>query len=681
MKIKNIKINNYGNLENKEINLENKINIIYGKNESGKSTLLNYIKNIFYGISKNKNGREISDYEKYKPWMKEEFSGKLKYELDNGESFEVFRDFNKKNPKIFNDKLEEISSSFNIDKKDGVQFFYEQTNVDESMFLSTVVSMQQEVRLGKQEQSVLVQKIANLAGTGEENISFKKIKDSLNKIQVDEIGTDRTQGKPINIVKNRMKDILVNLKNMNSEKEKLKDLEREKTKIINEISILKIKNSILEKLNKFNADKKIEEEKIKIKNKIKEENEQKINKLNIEKNNLLENKRTNYLNDNVLENKKINNSANENLLKNKRIKSNKKHIVILILIIILSIILKLINLNYFKIKILDYIIYLILPIYIIYLILNNVLEKNKIRKEKIEEKLKRELESEKQKLEQEKINHENLLIENQIKNIDNQIEEIKEDIKVQESELKELKSNIDNKLDNIIIEINNEYERNINIDEFLDNLDFNHISNYIVKVQEKLNTNNLNLNTIEIELKNLNEKLDNMLVLKEEYENLEEELKELERKNTCINLTKEYLDTAYEQMKSNVTPKFTQNLSENISNISDKKYNKVMLNDEKGLIVENVYGDYIGVDKLSIGTIDQLYLSLRLSMIDELSEESMPIILDEAFAYYDDERLKNILLFLIERTNKNQVIILTCTKREQEILQTLGIDYNLVELS
>ena len=48
MNIKEIKINNYGNLENKEINLENGINIVYGKNESGKSTLLNYIKNILY---------------------------------------------------------------------------------------------------------------------------------------------------------------------------------------------------------------------------------------------------------------------------------------------------------------------------------------------------------------------------------------------------------------------------------------------------------------------------------------------------------------------------------------------------------------------------------------------------------------------------------------------------------
>ena len=50
MKIKNIKINGYGKLENVEINLGDKINIIKGNNESGKSTLLNFISSSLYGI-------------------------------------------------------------------------------------------------------------------------------------------------------------------------------------------------------------------------------------------------------------------------------------------------------------------------------------------------------------------------------------------------------------------------------------------------------------------------------------------------------------------------------------------------------------------------------------------------------------------------------------------------------
>ena len=82
--------------------------VIVGPSGCGKSTLLRFIENIFYGISKNKNGKPYSNFEKYKPWEGEEFSGKIEYALDNNENFEVFRDFKKKNPKIFNENKEDI---------------------------------------------------------------------------------------------------------------------------------------------------------------------------------------------------------------------------------------------------------------------------------------------------------------------------------------------------------------------------------------------------------------------------------------------------------------------------------------------------------------------------------------------------------------------------------------------
>ena len=124
LKINNLKINGFGKLENKEINLSENINLIYGKNEAGKTTLLKFISGMFYGISKNKNKKEIPDYEKYKPWKAEEYSGKIEYVLDNKETFEVFRDFNKKNPKIYKNS-EDISNEFNINKTKGNEFFYE----------------------------------------------------------------------------------------------------------------------------------------------------------------------------------------------------------------------------------------------------------------------------------------------------------------------------------------------------------------------------------------------------------------------------------------------------------------------------------------------------------------------------------------------------------------------------
>ena len=284
MNIIEIKINNYGKLKNKEINLEKNINIIYGENESGKSTLLNYIKNIFYGISKNKNGKEISDYEKYKPWIGEEFSGRIKYELNNGEEYEIFRDFNKKSPKVLNGNLEDISKDFNIDKKDGSQFFYEQTGIDENMYLSTIMTEQQEVVLDGQEQNVLVQKLANIMGTGEDSTSYKKVLDRLNKKQIEEVGTSRTQDRPINLVNIKLKNnefdkkaILAELESKTINKEDKNNLQQ---KLLNE----EIKNRAIREINFLEKNCELELEKNNLKNNIKKENEEKINKLNNNKN-------------------------------------------------------------------------------------------------------------------------------------------------------------------------------------------------------------------------------------------------------------------------------------------------------------------------------------------------------------------------------------------------------------
>ena len=68
MLIKKLQVNNFGKLKNKEISLKSGINVIYGENESGKSTLLDFITSMLYGIDKNKNGKEISNYDKYTPW-------------------------------------------------------------------------------------------------------------------------------------------------------------------------------------------------------------------------------------------------------------------------------------------------------------------------------------------------------------------------------------------------------------------------------------------------------------------------------------------------------------------------------------------------------------------------------------------------------------------------------------
>ena len=201
---------------------------------------------MFYGLSKNKNGKFIPDHERYTPWDGGEFSGKISYELASGEKYEVFRDFKKKNPIIYNENLEDISKRFNIDKTTGNKYFYDQTKVDEELFLSTICSMQEETKLEEKEQLSLVQKMSNLASTGEDNISFTKIMTKLNKKQIEEIGSNRTTDRPINIITKRLEEInneketLATFKNKQYDIEGNKQvLEEEIKKQENELELLK----------------------------------------------------------------------------------------------------------------------------------------------------------------------------------------------------------------------------------------------------------------------------------------------------------------------------------------------------------------------------------------------------------------------------------------------------------
>lgn len=654
MKINKIKINSYGKLKEKEIKLKDGINIIYGKNESGKSTLLNFIVNSFYGISKNKKGKEYSDVEKYTPWLGEEFSGKLEYELNNKNKYEIYRDFKKKNPKIFNENMEDISKEFNIDKSKGNEFFYEQTKVDEELFLSTVVVGQQEVKLGKQEQNILVQKIANLVGTGDDNVSYKRAIDRINRRLLDEIGTQRSREKPINIINKKIED----LEQKKQELEKYEDIkyeiEENKNKLEEEISDLNNKNNLLKEIKIINEKEKIEKEKIKIKENIKKENIEKI-KLIKEKINKIKNENKNIFeinNEKTKNNKKINNEKN---------KLNKKIIIVFIFLLIINFL----QFIFIKNKLINYIFLLTVPMTLIYFIISKNKLNKKIKKQKnIDENNLKNIE---------KINLE-------INNLNNEINLLEKNNNNLEKEINNLKSNLNLKINLEKEKIKNKYLNKIEKSEIINFINLENINYEIEKLQNEINNKKIRSHTLELDQKNIEPKLDNLSKIEEELVNNNERMSTLNKLNLSFELAKEILAESYEEMRNTVTPRFTQELSKNISEITEKKYSKIMFNDEQGLIVELESGNYVPASKLSIGTIDQLYLSLRLSMIDELSEENLPIILDEAFAYYDTERLTNILKYLDEKYKTHQIILFTCTNREKEILEKIKVPYNLIEL-
>ena len=644
MKIENIKINSYGNLKNKEINLQ-KLNIIYGRNESGKSTLLNFIKNTFYGISKNKNGKNISDYDKYLPWGEKDFSGKIKYSLDNNSKYEVYRDFNKKNPTVYNDQLVDVSNEFKIDKKTGNQFFIEQTNVDENTFMSTAFSMQKEVVVDSSTQGILLQKVANLAESGSEDVSYKKAMSNINSMLLNEVGTSNSKDRPINITQSNINQYTIDLMTINDVKENRYIVEENINNIKKQIEEENKKENLLKLIDEVIANIKIEKEKIKIKNNIIEENNQKIKKLDNEKDNLL-----NKLND-------VENNLNNKIKKNNNKNNNK---IIDIIICLILIILNIINIIFIKNNIIKFSILALIPIYIIYLII----KLNKNKKIKIQENE----ELNKINLEKAEINKQMDILDGQIEILEKNSEETKNEINKSEEELN---NKLINEKNNIIEGNKNNFE-----EDYIDSLFKSNVDLLINTNQRKINDLNLQLHKLEIDRDNIDPKLEKLTHTEELLEIEQENLKKLQNRAEELNLAKVILDEAYTEMKKNITPKFNQSLSKNIEKISDGKYKNIIINDQ--ITVELDDGRYVPAESLSIGTVEQIYLSLRLAIMNEISKEKLPVMLDEAFAYYDDQRLEAALDFL----NKidNQVILFTCTNREKEILEKNNIDFNFVSL-
>ena len=629
MKINNLKINGFGKLVDKKIELDDKINVIYGKNEAGKSTLMNFIKSIFYGVNKSKSGKPISDFDKFEPWKTREYSGKISYELDNGESYDVFRDFKKKSPIIYNSSKQDISLSYPIDKSKGIDYIYEQIKVDEDTFKNTIIIEQNNIKINKSVQNEMIQKISNIVSSGDENISYKRTLEKINKSQLEMVGTDRTKEKPINIIN-----------------EKIERLKNSKTKIEGYKNLIEGNDEEVQDIQEKIAN---EEVKLSLYRIIKESNEKrriKTSEIDVIKN---------IIDEYLMKIEELDNKIDKDTIINLK---NKKQSWILEFIFSLSFIIFSVVCFIADIKRIIPIISLVIAGSIIASGLIRRIFFNKNNKKKIDE------------LEdlQEKINQEINILKNNIKSHQKEIENKQEDIKQAENELNRLvMNNFEDKLDSDLIEDAFDLE-----DDILDKK--------IADRNEKINSLKIEIGAKQNQKELMSDEIGDLLKINESLDELEEEKKELLSLNNSYNLARECLENAYENIRNSLSPEFINKLSEIVSEVSNGKYKEINFTDTDGLVVQIEDGRFLPVERLSQGTIDQMYLGLRLSTIDTISKEKMPIILDETFAFFDDDRLENVLKFINDKYEDRQIIIFTCSKREIEALNRLNMDYNYVDL-
>lgn len=120
--------------------------------------------------------------------------------------------------------------------------------------------------------------------------------------------------------------------------------------------------------------------------------------------------------------------------------------------------------------------------------------------------------------------------------------------------------------------------------------------------------------------------------------------------------------------------------SELIGGITGGIYTSMSI-DENLDVFMNTPGKLVSIDQVSSGTMDQIYLAVRLAAARLVQDgrDRMPLIFDDSFVLYDEDRLKTALKWLA-KTYDNQIIIFTCHQREAQLLTANQVKYNLIAI-
>ncbi len=182
MLIKCLELRSFGKFKNKTVALSDGFNLIYGDNGAGKTTIMDFIRLMFYGRCGSDRSRDISKSprKKYMPWDGSPMSGAVEFEYA-GHTYLLSRTFGK-TPSADSVTLFDVTRGENLPIDDvnfkdsiGARFFgMELDEFERTVFISD--------RIGSDSAysgSALAMKISNLSISGDESISEKAVSDRL----------------------------------------------------------------------------------------------------------------------------------------------------------------------------------------------------------------------------------------------------------------------------------------------------------------------------------------------------------------------------------------------------------------------------------------------------------------------------------------------------------------------
>lgn len=160
-------------------------------------------------------------------------------------------------------------------------------------------------------------------------------------------------------------------------------------------------------------------------------------------------------------------------------------------------------------------------------------------------------------------------------------------------------------------------------------------------------------------------------IIEEEIEEVKSAIENGEQAVKIADIALENLNQCFKELQKNFGPKLNKIVGKIYSKLTDGKYEEVKVSDNYDLLVrDNKENSLVEANYLSNGAFDQAYFALRMALIEMIfGEDKVPIILDDTFIQYDDERTLRALKILEEYSENKQIILLTCQSREKDYFE------------
>ncbi|MDD7306169.1 MAG: AAA family ATPase [Peptoniphilaceae bacterium] len=619
--IKEMNIISFGKFENLNIKFESGFNLIYGENESGKSTLVDFIEGVLYGFDLGKKRRNFSyKKEKYKPKLSYKYGGSILFSF-NSSAILVERNFdNGKYRLIDKDHNKQIPAKASDLNYPGKYL----TGLSYDSFQSLIKNFQSQ-KLARPSKEKLMEIF--LDSSADLNFSATRAIENIEK-NLDNLGSLRAYTKPYFLTYEKVKD----LEEKNLELSNLKEAYKE------DLTILYEQRKTLENYREKLKD--LKNKRAAYRSSLAYDNYKKAEKTQ---------RQLDIVNEKLKNYESYENVDQSYFDKIETLLDKESHeqranfgffLPLLFIIISLAIIL----LAYFTKKTL--LLILLLALYPLYLLLkrNEFMGQNQIKE---------------------------LLLTYNLNDLASY-----RNFKKAYYDFLDLKKEKE-KLKQILQILDKQEKKNTGLSIKME-FDISKLEEEISSLEDKYSS--LSLKNIELEKKfsYIEEKLQDQQAIREDLsfykkdlEKIQEEIKANKLAINLINLAKK---DGEEKIKD-----LNKKIGKIIRQVSNGAYKEITYDKDLNPLIIKDDGSSIKLDQVSTGFFDQLNFALKLVLRENISPNKY-IIFDDAFINYDEKRLTDALFFLLDLSKENQILYFTCHKREEEILSREEIYVNKIVL-